>query len=218
VRAARLLKSATGSPLGADIELVKRLPLGAGLGGGSSDAATVLLVLNRLWRTGFDRAQLQELGGRLGADVPVFVFGESAFGEGIGDVLTPVRLPPAWYVVLTPPASVPTARIFSDPDLKRDSKSIKIQGFSAPGLGLSAANDMQDLVCRLYPEVARHLEWLSYHAGQHGPALMTGSGAAVFASFEAEQPARAVLAQMPSTMRGFVARGLDRHPLWELVQ
>ncbi len=213
VRAARLLQNAGGVRLGADIELVKRLPLGAGLGGGSSDAATVLLALNRLWGAGLTRSQLQALGAQLGADVPVFVFGESALGAGIGDVLTPLALPAAWYLVLTPPASVATARIFSHPDLKRDSKTIKIQGFSA-GTPANGGNDLEPLVCRLYPEVAHHLEWLK----QYAPALMTGSGSAVFASFDSEAEARSVLAQLPAAMSGFVARGLDRHPLWALGQ
>lgn len=216
VRAARLLKKATQSARGADIELSKRLPLGAGLGGGSSDAATVLLALNHLWGTGLSRDALHGLALELGADVPVFVFGESAFGEGIGEDLAPLPLPPAWYVVLTPQVSVPTERIFGHPDLKRDSKPIKIQGFSVGGLanGLRkyGANDLESLVCRLYPEVARHLEWLR----QHGPALMTGSGASVFAAFENERAAREVMAELPADMKGFVARGLDRHPLWEL--
>lgn len=213
VRAARLLKQATGTAYGADIEVAKRVPLGAGLGGGSSDAATVLLALNHLWGTQKTRAELQSLGVELGADVPVFVFGENAFAEGIGERLTPLSLPPAWYVVLTPPVTVPTARIFAHPDLKRDSKPIKIQGFSVAGSGTRAVNDLQSLVCRLYPEVARYLEWLR----QHGPALMTGSGAAVFAGFDTEDSARGVLAKLPAAMHGFVARGLDRHPLLELA-
>jgi 4-diphosphocytidyl-2-C-methyl-D-erythritol kinase len=213
VRAARLLQKATGALQGADIGLEKRLPLGAGLGGGSSDAATVLLALNHLWGTGLTRDALKSLALELGADVPVFVFGESAFGEGIGEDLAPLPLPPAWYVVLTPPVSVPTERIFGHPDLKRDSKPIKIQGFSVGGLAIHAANDLEGLVCRLYPEVARHLEWLR----QHGPALMTGSGASVFAEFDSEGAARDVMARVPSAMKGFVARGLDRHPLWGLA-
>ncbi|MES2562101.1 MAG: 4-(cytidine 5'-diphospho)-2-C-methyl-D-erythritol kinase [Pseudomonadota bacterium] len=213
LRAARLLKHATGSRLGADIELLKRVPMGAGLGGGSSDAATVLLALNHLWGTALLRSELQALALTLGADVPVFVFGESAFAQGIGELLEPIALPPAWYVVLTPAVSVATAEIFSDPGLKRDSKPLKIHGFSAEGYAADAANDMQSLVCRCYPEVARHLEWLK----QHGPALMTGSGSAVFATFDSEPAARAVLNQMPATMSGFVARGLDKHPLWGMV-
>jgi 4-diphosphocytidyl-2-C-methyl-D-erythritol kinase len=229
VRAARLLQRATGTALGAEIEVEKRIPLGAGLGGGSSDAATVLVALNRLWRTGLSRAELQALGLELGADVPVFVFGESAWGEGIGERLTPVALSPAWYVVLTPPVSVATAAVFSHPDLKRDSKTIKIQGFSAAEhlqpTATNVTNDLQALVCRLYPEVAGHLDWLSAQVmveggapGQQGTALMTGSGAAVFAAFQSEHAARQVLDRLPAAMSGFVARGLDRHPLWNLAE
>lgn len=210
VRAARRLQKTTGTAFGAQLEVVKRLPLGGGLGGGSSDAATVLLALNHLWGTGLSHADLLALALELGADVPVFLFGESALGEGIGERLTPFALSPAWYVVLTPPVAVATARVFAHPDLKRDSKPIKIQSFSVA----AATNDLESLVCRLYPEVARHLEWLR----QHGPALMTGSGAAVFAAFDSEQAARAVMAQLPATMSGFVARGLDRHPLRELAR
>jgi 4-diphosphocytidyl-2-C-methyl-D-erythritol kinase len=214
VRAARLLKTATGSTLGAGIEVDKRVPMGAGLGGGSSDAATVLLALNHLWGTGLPRGELQALGLQLGADVPVFIGGENALGEGVGEVLTPIVLPPAWYVVLIPPVSVRTAAVFSHRDLKRDSKMIKIQGFSAVELQAYAVNDLQELVCRLYPEVSRHLAWL----GQFGPALMTGSGAAVFASFETEAAARNVLSQRPSDTSGFMVRGLDRHPLRDLAR
>jgi 4-diphosphocytidyl-2-C-methyl-D-erythritol kinase len=212
LRAARVLKEVTGTRLGADIELVKRIPFGSGLGGGSSDAATALLVLNDLWKTGLKRERLQAIALGLGADVPVFVFGESALGEGIGEALTPIALAPAWYVVLTPAVSVGTAGVFAHPELKRDSKTIKIQSFSVGGLAHYAVNDLESLVCRLYPDVARHLDWLK----QHGPALMTGSGAAVFASFATEAAARRVLAQLPHGMSGFVARGLDRHPLYGL--
>jgi 4-diphosphocytidyl-2-C-methyl-D-erythritol kinase len=213
VRAAHLLKAASGTPYGADIAITKRLPLGAGLGGGSSDAATALIALNRLWGTGLTRTELQVLAAKLGADVPFFVFGESAFGEGIGDILQPIELPAAWYVVLTPQVEVSTARIFAHPDLKRDSKPIKMQAFSAGGSLTCAANDLESLVCRLYPEVARYLDWLRHH----GPALMTGSGASVFAAFESERAAQAVFARRPAGMQGFVARGLDRHPLHALA-
>ncbi len=209
LRAAVLLKQETGAPSGADIEVIKRLPPGGGLGGGSSDAATVLIALNHLWKTGLTRSELQALGLRLGADVPVFVLGESALGEGVGEVLTPFALEPAWYVVLVPAVGVTTSRVFAHPELKRDSKPIKIQGFSS----FDAVNDLQALVCRLYPEVARNLDWLK----QHGPALMTGSGACVFSPFESERRARAVFSQVPATMKGFVARGLDRHPLLDLA-
>ncbi len=206
--AARLLQAAGGTRLGADITLEKRLPLGAGLGGGSSDAATTLMVLNRLWGLNLPRAHLQELALKLGADVPVFVFGESALGEGIGEKLTALPLPPAWYLVLIPPVSVGTGRIFQDADLIRDSNPIKIPPFSAA----LRTNDLEPVVCRHYPEVARHLAWLR----QFGAALMTGSGACVFAEFSDETAACAVARQLPATMQGIVTRGLDRHPLWHL--
>ncbi|MBI2291921.1 MAG: 4-(cytidine 5'-diphospho)-2-C-methyl-D-erythritol kinase [Betaproteobacteria bacterium] len=208
LRAAALLQRAAGTRLGADIVLEKRLPLGGGLGGGSSDAATTLIALNRLWDLALPRARLQELALELGADVPVFVFGESALGEGVGEQLRPLELPAAWYLVLIPPVSVSTAMIFQDPDLKRDSIPIRIPPFSV----VAGRNDLEPVVCRHYPKVARHLAWLR----QHGAARMTGSGACVFAEFSTEAEARTVWRQLPATMRGVVARGLDRHPLWPL--
>ena len=210
VRAARLLKGATGTRLGADITLEKRLPLGAGLGGGSSDAATTLLALNQLWRTGLTRERLLALALELGADVPAFVFGETAFAEGIGERLTPLALPPAWYLVLVPPVEVPTARIFAHPRLKRDSKPIKMPGLSVE----QAGNDLEPVVCQEYPEVARHLAWLR----QAAPAQMTGSGSCVFAAFPTESAARRVWAQAPAGMQGFIAQALARHPLRDLAR
>ena len=215
VRAAQALQQASGTRLGADILLEKRLPMGGGLGGGSSDAATTLLVLNRLWKTALTRSQLIDLAVKLGADVPVFVFGENALAEGIGEQLQAIALPPAWYVVLCPPVAVSTAAVFSHPDLKRDSQKVTIQGFTdALSAGASyAVNDLQALVAGQTPEVARHLAWLSNFA----PALMTGSGACVFAAFGSESAARRVIAQLSADMRGFVAQGLQRHPLHGLV-
>ncbi|MGQ0522942.1 MAG: 4-(cytidine 5'-diphospho)-2-C-methyl-D-erythritol kinase [Betaproteobacteria bacterium] len=210
VRAARLLREATGCAEGVEIKLQKRLPLGGGLGGGSSDAATALLALNHLWRLGLARAKLRALALQLGADVPVFVFGENALAEGIGEILTPVAVPQAWYLVLTPAIAVPTAAVFAAPELKRDFKPIRIQSFSVD----LAVNDLEPLVCQAYPEVARHLQWLR----QFGPAMMTGSGACVFAAFASESAARAVLAQLPDSMEGFVARGLERHPLRDMAR
>ncbi len=210
LRAARLLQQATGTRLGAGIAIEKRLPIGGGLGGGSSDAATTLLALNHLWRTGLSRERLAALALELGADVPVFVGGSNALAEGVGERLTPVELPPAWYLVLVPPVVVPTARIFAHPELKRDSKPIKITAFSA---GL-AGNDLEPVVCREYPEVARCLDWLK----QAAPAWVTGAGACVFAAFPAESAARRVLEQAPKDMRGFVAQGLARHPLRDLAR
>jgi len=210
LRAARLLQRAAGTRLGADIGIEKRLPIGGGLGGGSSDAATTLLALNHLWRAGLSRERLAELGLEMGADVPVFVAGENALAEGIGERLTPLAVPSDWYLVLVPPVAVPTARIYSDSQLKRDSKPIKITAFSA---GL-AGNDLEPVVCREYPEVARHLDWLK----QGAPAWVTGTGACVFAAFPTENAARQVLEQAPRGMRGFVARGLARHPLRDLLR
>jgi len=208
VRAARLLQQAGSVREGADITLEKRLPLGGGLGGGSSDAATTLIALNRLWGLNWPRARLQELALGLGADVPVFVFGESALGEGVGEKLTPLELPPAWYLVIIPPVEIATARIFQDPDLIRDSIPTKIPPFSAA----SGINDLEPVVCRLYPVVAEHLAWLK----QFGCARVTGSGACVFAEYDSEAAARAVLGRFPATMRGVVARGLACHPLREM--
>ena len=210
VRAARLLQQAAQSRLGADISVEKRLPIGGGLGGGSSDAATTLLVLNRLWRLNLPRKPLLEIALGLGADVPVFVFGENALVEGIGEALSPVAVPAEWYVVLVPPVAVSTAAIFADPELKRDSKEIRIQGFSVD----LAGNDLESVACRKHPEVARHLEWLR----QFGPARMTGSGACVFAAFDSAAAARAVLARLPDSMEGFVARGAERHPLRDMAR
>jgi 4-diphosphocytidyl-2-C-methyl-D-erythritol kinase len=210
LRAARLLQRTAGTRLGADIGIDTRLPIGGGLGGGSSDAATTLLALNHLWRAGLSRERLAELGLELGADVPVFVVGENALAEGIGERLTPLAVPSDWYLVLVPPVAVPTARIYSDSQLKRDSKPIKITAFSA---GL-AGNDLEPVVCREYPEVARHLDWLK----QGAPAWVTGTGACVFAAFPTENAARQVLEQAPRGMRGFVARGLARHPLRDLLR
>ena len=211
LRAARLLQGAAGGRLGAEIAVDKRLPLGGGLGGGSSDAATTLLALNYLWGLGFPRSRLLELALELGADVPVFVRGENAWAEGVGERLQPLELPPAWYVVLTPPVVVSSARIFAHPELKRDSKTVRIQSFSAAGPN---ENDLEPVVCREHPEVARHLDWLR----QFGLAMMTGSGASVFAGFESLGAAQAVFARLPRSMTGFVARGLEQHPLRDLAR
>ncbi len=209
VRAAKVLQEFAGISMGAEIELDKRLPLGGGLGGGSSDAATVLLALNQLWGAGCSRKRLQDLALKLGADVPVFIYGQSAIAEGVGELLTPIQLQPAWYLVLVPPVAVSTATVFQHPELKRDSEKVKIQGFSA-----IRGNDLEPVVCREYPEVARHLAWLK----QFGDAQMTGSGACVFVAFADEASARQAMAACPSDMRGFVARGLDQHPLHGLAE
>jgi 4-diphosphocytidyl-2-C-methyl-D-erythritol kinase len=209
LRAARLLKQESGSPLGADLALEKRLPVGGGLGGGSSDAATVLLVLNRLWHLGLKRIELQEMAAKLGADVPFFVFGENALGEGIGERLTALALEPAWYLVLDPQVTVSTKEIFAVA-LTGGSKRLTIPPFFA-GLG---ANDLEPIVTARYPEVAQALSWLRRRAPK---ARMTGSGACVFAEFASEKEARAVHAELPLGRHGFVTRGLERHPLYDWV-
>lgn len=215
-RAARLLKTTTGATQGVDITLEKRLPLGGGLGGGSSDAATTLLALNQLWGTGLSRPALMELGLQLGADVPVFVLGENAWAEGVGEKLVPIALPPAWYVVLVPPISVQTAEVFAAPELTRNTLPVTMSAFSSEWScghpGGQFHNDLEPVVSARYPAVAQHLKWLK----QYGDARMTGSGACVFAAFNTEREARDVLAGKPVEIEGFVARGLDRHPLHDL--
>jgi 4-diphosphocytidyl-2-C-methyl-D-erythritol kinase len=205
VRAARLLKKEAGTRLGADLALEKQLPVGGGLGGGSSDAATVLLVLNGLWKLGFGREKLMQLAGQLGADVPLFVYGRNALGQGIGERLQALELPSAWYLVLEPQVSVSTREIFAAA-LTHGTKQLKIPPFFS-GQG---RNDLEATVAARYPEVDAHLKWLRQHCPQ---ARMTGSGACVFAEFRSETEARALHAQLPRAIRGFVARGLDRHPL-----
>ncbi len=217
VRAARLLQQETGCSLGVDIKVEKHIPMGGGLGGGSSDAATTLLALNRLWGLGLPRTRLMRFGLSLGADVPVFVFGENAFAEGVGEQLQAYELPEAWYVVLCPSVHAPTAEIFTHPELTRNTISMTMRAlprggdFRAGGTAgvLALGNDLQAVACKLYPEIRAYLDSL----GQFAPALMTGSGACVFAEFVTEAEARAVLQQLPSGTRGYVARGLQQHPL-----
>ncbi len=206
VRAARLLQAETGCRQGAEIRVEKRLPMGGGLGGGSSDAATVLLALNHLWELGLSRLRLQELGLSLGADVPVFIFGQNAFAEGVGEALQPVELPPAWYVVLETPVQVPTAAVFGVPELKRDTPPMHAADWK-PGVG---TNDLQPVAVSRFPAVAEYLAWLS----TFGDARMTGSGACVFAEFARKDDADEVLRKMPEGMRGWVVAGLAQHPLF----
>lgn len=201
LRAARHLQSLAGAGAGVRIQLNKQIPMGAGLGGGSSDAATTLLALNRLWNLGLDTRQLQELGRELGADVPVFVLGHSAWGEGVGEQLEPISLPPAWYVVLTPDCQVSTAAIFGHEHLTRNSTAIKMADFLAG----RSRNDCEAVTRGLYSEVDSALVWL----GQYAPARMTGTGAAVFASFADEDSARAVFDKRPAQLHGFIARGVN---------
>jgi 4-diphosphocytidyl-2-C-methyl-D-erythritol kinase len=216
VRAATLLKTHTGSPEGVDIEIDKRLPMGAGLGGGSSDAATTLLALNRLWKLNLPRLELQALALKLGADVPFFVFGKNAFAQGVGEALDVVQLPPRHFLVVTPRVHVPTAAIFSEKALTRDSKPLTITDFPAE-LSCNTEwpesfgrNDMQQVVVGKYAEVAQVLRWFENIA----PARMSGSGASVFAAFRSKAEAEAVQAKLPAEWNSAVAASLDQHPLF----
>jgi 4-diphosphocytidyl-2-C-methyl-D-erythritol kinase len=204
LRAAQLLQRETGCQLGARIHVEKHIPAGGGLGGGSSDAATVLLALNELWSLQLPRERLAALGLALGADVPVFVMGRSAWAEGRGERLTPVELPPAWYVVVQPAMSVSTAAVFQDPELTRNTPPLTLRDFRAG----DGRNDCEPVVRRRYREVAAALDWLSGFA----PARLTGTGACGFAAFGTEGRAREVAAQAPAGLVARVARGLDRSP------
>jgi 4-diphosphocytidyl-2-C-methyl-D-erythritol kinase len=207
VRAARRLQAAAGCRQGADIRVRKRIPLGGGLGGGSSDAATTLVALNHAWGLGWPQERLAALGLELGADVPVFVHGRTAWAEGVGEQLRPLALPPAWYLVVCPDCAVSTARVFSDPELTRDTPKTTIKGFVSAG----GRNDCEPVVRRLYPEVGAALDWLAPRA--RDGARLTGTGGCVFARFDAAAEAEAVLAAMPARWTGFVARGVGESAL-----
>ncbi|MBD3738296.1 MAG: 4-(cytidine 5'-diphospho)-2-C-methyl-D-erythritol kinase [Pseudomonas balearica] len=210
VRAARLLQQLGDDVPGADITLVKRLPMGGGIGGGSSDAATTLLGLNRLWNLGLDLDRLAQLGLSLGADVPVFVRGHAAFAEGVGERLQPVELPEPWYLVAVPQVSVSTAEIFSDPELTRNTPPITVRSLLAGG----GHNDCQPVVEKRYPQVRNALSLLNKFV----PARMTGTGACVFGSFPNEGEADKVRRQLPATLPSFVARGSNVSMLHRMLE
>ncbi len=207
VRAARALQDVTGTPLGASIGVTKRIPLGAGLGGGSSDAATTLLALNHLWGSGLSQDRLAEIGLALGSDVPVFVAGSSAWAEGRGERLEPVELPERWFVVVNPRVHVATAQVFQAPELTRNSPKITMRAAFQTG----GRNDCESVVRAQFPEVADALDWLS----QHGGARLTGTGASVFADFGRAADAERVAARVPDRWTSFVARGLNTSPVLE---
>lgn len=210
VRAAQLLQAHAGIGRGADITVDKRIPMGAGLGGGSSDAATVLWALNCGWKLGLDARALATLGLRLGADVPVFVHGHAAWAEGVGEVLTPIEPPAPWYLLVVPPVQVSTGAVFQDPALTRSCEALTIGGFLS---GDHAVNVCEAVVRRRFREVAEALDWLGARAG----ARMSGTGSSVFAAFDTRKAADEVRAQLPAGWRGFVCRGLNRSPLLERV-
>jgi 4-diphosphocytidyl-2-C-methyl-D-erythritol kinase len=236
VRAARLLQAAAGDTaqqrLGADIAIDKILPMGGGVGGGSSDAATTLIVLNHLWQTGFSRTELMAMGGQLGADVPFFIFGQNAFAEGVGERLEAVKTPDCWFLVIEPGISVPTGVIFSSSQLTRDTKPCKITDFSrAYKCGGKDSkedgwkgdkkrdttpvfkNDLEAVAAHHFPAVADAIKWLR----QFGDARMTGSGACVFCSFEHESQASEVLQHIPAHWKAWTARAIQQHPLTGLL-
>jgi 4-diphosphocytidyl-2-C-methyl-D-erythritol kinase len=214
VRAARSLQAATGTRAGASLRIVKRIPLGGGLGGGSSDAATVLVALNHLWRCGLSIDELARLGLALGADVPVFIRGSSAWAEGVGERLIPVELPERWYVVIHPGVAVPTRDVFQSPELTRNSPVITIRAFFEAGWYAGTRNDCEPVVRARYAEVADALSWL----GNFAPARLTGTGSCIFASFASAIDAERVAARVPDRWRAFVARGLNVSPLQGLLQ
>ncbi|MDX5406532.1 MAG: 4-(cytidine 5'-diphospho)-2-C-methyl-D-erythritol kinase [Chromatiaceae bacterium] len=206
LRAARLLQQYRNSTQGCDIHLNKRLPMGGGLGGGSSDAATTLLGLNKLWQLNLTVDTLAELGLRLGADVPLFVRGQTAFAEGVGEKLQPVNLAEKVYLVVTPDCHISTAEIFQHPDLIRNSAPISLEKLHQSPW----RNDCQPLVERLYPNVAITLQWLVEYA----PCQMTGTGASVFAAFPDQTSAQHALMQLPANCQGFIAKGVNQSPVW----
>ena len=210
IRAARMLKQASGTPLGADIQLDKTLPMGGGIGGGSSDAATTLLGLNTLWKTDLNLDQLAELGIRLGADVPVFVRGHAAWAEGVGEKLTPVELDEPWFLVVAPDCQVSTAEIFSDERLTRNTSPITLAAFVAGG----GRNDCLPVVTTRYPEIRNTLILLNKYC----EAKMTGTGSCLFGAFPNEREADKVRARLPATLRSFVARGCNVSPLHRELQ
>lgn len=216
VRAARLLmKTAADSDrlpegVGADISIDKRLPMGGGLGGGSSNAATVLVALNHLWRCGLSVDELATIGLTLGADVPVFVRGHAAFAEGVGEVLTPVTVPEKWYLVAHPGESIPTPVIFKDPELPRNSPRRSIETL----LKCEFSNDCEVIARKRFRKVDAALSWLLEYA----PSRLTGTGACVFAEFNTESAARQVLEQAPEWLQGFIARGVNISPLMQALK
>lgn len=209
-KAARLLQNFANCTQGARIQVEKRIPMGGGLGGGSSDAATTLLALNKLWNLQLSLTQLAELGLKLGADVPVFVYGKATWAEGVGEIFTPVMLPEPYYLVVHPQCHVPTREIFMAEDLTRDSIPIKIRDFNAG----HSQNDCETVVRRRYPEVANSLDWLQ----QFGSARMTGTGACVFVSFPDLKNAHLALQKLPKQWTGFVARGRNHSPAHQALQ
>lgn len=212
IRAARLLQQQTGSKLGAAIRLHKRLPMGGGLGGGSSDAATTLIALNHLWQTGLKRQELMALSLQLGADVPFFIFGQNAFAEGVGEELQPLSTPARYFVVIQPGVQVPTPLIFKDQGLTRNTPAVRIADFPS-NAAANWKNDLQAVASRLFPEVDKALVALA----KYGDAKMTGSGACVFCAFATLDAAQQALQELRNDWQAWIAKSLDFHPMYELL-
>jgi 4-diphosphocytidyl-2-C-methyl-D-erythritol kinase len=209
-KAARALQQATNCSWGCEIQLAKKIPMGAGLGGGSSNAATTLVGLNSLWQCNLSHDQLAEIGSDLGADIPVFVKGLSAFAEGIGDKLTPISLNPIWYLVVTPKIKVSTEQIFCHSELTRNAPAIKIRALSEE----LYRNDCQSVVETLYPEVKQVSDWLK----RYGNPLMTGTGASVYCRFDSQQEAKKAQQTVPNSWSSFVAKGINQSPLHKQLE
>lgn len=212
VRAARLLQQYCKVSLGVDIYLHKRLPMGGGVGGGSSDAATTLMALNHLWQCQLNKQQLMQLGLQLGADVPFFIYGQNAFVEGIGEQMQSVTTPEQWFVVIEPGVHVPTPTIFSAKELTRDTKTVRITDFSNAAK-VEWKNDLQAVACALHPEIANAINWLKQFEINQGDAKMTGSGSCVFCAFPNEEAAKKVAQQVPNHWTSWIAKALQRHPI-----
>ncbi len=204
LQAARVLQEYAHTSFGVDIRVNKKIPIGGGLGGGSSDAATVLLALNNMWQLGLSYDILAKIGLRLGADVPVFIYGQAAWAEGIGESLRPITLEEPWYLVIHPGCFVSTSDIFAEKDLTRNRLSITMDDF----IGGRCTNVCEEIVCRRHPQVKKAMEWLN----QYSPARLTGTGACLFARFEERKQAQAVLSELPSEWHGFVAQGKNTSP------
>jgi 4-diphosphocytidyl-2-C-methyl-D-erythritol kinase len=212
VRAARLLQPFCKQGLGADIYLHKILPMGGGVGGGSSDAATTLMALNQLWQCHLNQTQLMTLGLSLGADVPFFIFGQNAFVEGIGEQMQVIKTPELWFLVIEPGVHVPTPTIFSAKELTRDTKPVRITDFSS-ATKVEWKNDLQAVACALHPEIANAIHWLKQFEINQGDAKMTGSGSCVFCAFPSEAAAKKVLQQVPQHWTSWIAKALQQHPI-----
>lgn len=214
IKAAALLQRHSEVQSGATIKLNKILPLGAGLGGGSSDAATTLLALNKLWQCGLSSDELADLGLSLGADVPVFIRGHSSWAEGVGEKLTAMTLPEQWFLVISPDCQVPTEQIFYHEQLTRNSSAITIPAFPISGGFSDTRNDCETVAVKLYPEIGAALNWLNDYA----PARMTGTGSSIFASFSSRAAAEKVIAKLPGELKGFIAKGINKSPVLQALE